>query len=118
LAQDLAALEIAPARRHWSGALATTAGLLAAVVVALIMFREKPQNTPVVIPTPKESRPLTPNTSLAAANPLVLTERFLESPMQAELDNLVSDLNRTTRTISTILPSPKKAKPATKTTGV
>jgi hypothetical protein len=57
----------------------------------------------------------TPHPLIASsANPLVLTQRWIEAPIRTEMDGLLTDLSRTRDTVVRVLPAAsKRARPTT-----
>jgi hypothetical protein len=55
-----------------------------------------------------------PAPNVLAANPLALAHRWIDQPLEGELQNLMTDLSRTGNTVTRILPSPtRRPKPTT-----
>jgi hypothetical protein len=92
------------------------AGSLATAACALALFfllRDHPA-TPTIVKAP----PTPPSASIAAvpatANPLALAHRWVDAPLEGEVQTLLTDLKTASQTVSNILPAPiKRPRPAT-----
>lgn len=115
----LAEVETAPgaARESWAGWPAVITGLaaMAAIFVIVVAVRSRP--TPNVIarhPTPDRPHPVLPHTSVAVADPMSLAHRYLDQPLETEVEHVLAGLTQTRDTVTRILPAPvRRARPAT-----
>ena len=87
---------------------------IALLGAAAVIYQQSRPKAPQVarMPTSQYPQP-TPTLAIVHPNPLWITQRWVEEPFQTEMTNLLTDLSRTTDTVSRVLPAPaKRAKPA------
>jgi hypothetical protein len=105
----IAALENARAPRtimarmsgRWSIAAAALALVTAAVLIALTVGHRPA--APVVVRAPQKTLPST-GTFSGSANPIALARRWVEEPLQGEVNNLMTGLTEAGDTVTRALP--------------
>ena len=82
---------------------------VAALVVALVM-RGRPVHGPVVQTTPQKGPRVTlPDTSVAiVGDPVTLARRYIDRPLEGEVDRLLVGLEQARDTVVRVLPAPVK----------
>jgi hypothetical protein len=98
--------------------LLTATTLAAIVALVTVLYRQSPPSTPITTNQPRHQPApalrVKPPVALAQANPLSLTQHYIEAPLQTELQNLLTDLTHARQTITSALPSAaKRLKPTT-----
>jgi hypothetical protein len=90
------------------------AGVVAtAAVVAAMMLREHPDAGSRPHSPSRDRLVVGPGSSYSgAANPFALTLRFVDDPLEGEMQNLLSDLSRTSSTVARVLPGTTKRQKA------
>jgi hypothetical protein len=98
-----------PRGAWWRWVSAAGVGLAAVVVVALVM-RSRPGHGPVVQGTPRTGPRITlPDTSVAiGGDPVSLARRFIDRPLEGEVDRLLVGLEQARDTVVRVLPAPVK----------
>ena len=115
----LAEVETTPgaARESWAGWPAMLTGLTALVAIVVIVMAVRSRPTPNVITqrhAPERPHPMLPRTSLAVADPMSLAHRYLDRPLETEVEHVLAGLTQTRDTVTRILPAPvRRARPAT-----
>jgi hypothetical protein len=118
--EGLAAVE-APVRRvrapwfAWQLAATVFAGALLAAALIYQQTRPTPQTVTIRPDKPGThvKLPGKETAGFSTANLVALTHRWVDQPLQGEMENLLSDLSRTKDTVARVLPATKRAKPTT-----
>jgi hypothetical protein len=115
----LAAVEASPAvsaRPSWSRLSVALTGLAAAIVILVaVTIRTRPSH-PTVAQRPESTRlhPALSTASVAIADPVSLAHRYLDQPLETEVERVLAGLTQTRDTVTRILPAPvRRARPAT-----
>ena len=115
----LAEIDAAPGapRESWAGWSAVLTGLTAVVAIVILVVVVRSRPTPNTIAQHREpDRPhaVLPPTSLAVADPMSLAHRYLDQPLETEVEHVLAGLTQTRDTVTRILPAPvRRARPAT-----
>jgi hypothetical protein len=98
-----------------------TAALLAGVLLAGAAIYRQSRRSPDVAKGKPRNPPATvvhraaPSPTFASAGLPALTQRWIDQPLQGEVESLLSDLTRTRQTVERVLPAAaRRTKPATK----
>jgi hypothetical protein len=101
----------------WAGWSIILTGLTAAaaVVVIVIAVSHRPASRDIAQrPVPDRPHPVLPSASVAVADPVSLAHRFLDQPLETEVEHVLAGLSQTRDTVTRILPAPvRRARPAT-----
>jgi hypothetical protein len=100
---------------HWShlGWSLAALTLLLGLLAVMATLKSRPPHTPIAQhapPTPA-TRAL-PHTALAIADPLTLAHEYLDRPLEAEVQSLLTHLTHARDTVARVLPAPTKRFPA------
>ena len=116
----LAEADVAPrsSRDSWAGWSTILAGLTAVAAIVVIVLSVRSRPTPNIIvrnSTPDRPHPtLLSHTSVAVADPMSLAHRYLDRPLETEVEHVLAGLTQTRDTVTRILPAPvRRARPAT-----
>jgi hypothetical protein len=109
----------APARAHRSPRLGWTIATLAtAVLIGLAFWELRPQPRVTPIAQTPQSRPLatqslTASLTYPTGNPIALAQRWVEQPLQNQVNTLIDHLTSARDTLQSPFPSPiKRPRPA------
>lgn len=105
-------------RGSWVGWPSILTGLTAAAAIVVIVLAVRNRPTPSTIaqrPAPERSHPaVLAHTSVAVADPMSLAHRYLDQPLETEVEHVLAGLTQTRDTVTRILPAPvRRARPAT-----
>lgn len=115
----LAEVEVASAapRSLWRiGAVSAASLAVVAIVVIAVAVRHRPA-TPQIArgPLPARAHPVLPPPSVAFADPVSLAHRYLDRPLEDEVENVLVGLSRARDTVVRVLPAPaRRPGPATR----
>jgi hypothetical protein len=114
----LAAADATPAapRTMWRISAISAAGLAIVAVVVAVTVRQRPAPPQVVRgPLPTHAQPVLPPPTFAFADPVSLAHRYLDAPIENEVENVLVGLSRARDTVVRVLPAPsKRPGPATR----